>query len=67
VLCARVGEENGKMFALIPLSPNNPAMKIPAIRKYRVAVVGYLSGLLLSSNGAAVRRGGRAIDPPGER
>jgi hypothetical protein len=38
VLYARVDEENGKMFALIPLSSANPAMKTAAICKYRLGV-----------------------------
>jgi hypothetical protein len=64
---ARVGEENGKKFALIPLSPTNPAMKTAATRKYRLGVERYLSGLLLTRRMAALPASGPAIDPPGER
>src|SRR5689334_14109885 len=40
------------MFPLIPRSPTNPATKIPAIRKYRLALDRYLSGLLLTDEAA---------------
>jgi hypothetical protein len=67
VMRARVAEENGKKFALIPLSPTNPAMKTAATRKYRLGVERYLSGLLLTRRRGRSQSGGQAIDPRGER